>query len=310
MDKKRYYRVLGLQEDATSAQIKTAYAARTARLKSLDYADDPEYVQRKMAEARYAYSVLMGTAPPVTKEQRERRFEEFKDHVDAGCFEEKRCRLDGRKKKTADFSFSAAKAKGAFETVKGKFDMGPDGKAVLGIIAAILISIVSAAVSGCNAMNSVEIGEPVYSVEQMEYQEIAQMQVNRILERNQEYDYYGWLDGADPVPADKIEWEFSDETNGNIWGRTMDLCDALGIIFVEEAVHYWTGDSQYYWNSTDYGVSVAIAEIMGAPYFEEIAGLQNIYSGDYIVTYDDYMYFLLCVADNQTYELCGEPVEF
>ncbi len=84
MDKRYYYRILGLSEGATAAQVKQAYSKQIAKLKSPDYADDPEYVARKMDQVRHAYSVLLGGAAPATKEQREARFERRKDAEDAG----------------------------------------------------------------------------------------------------------------------------------------------------------------------------------------------------------------------------------
>ena len=56
MDKKPYYRLLGLTEGATAAQIKDAYEKKMHKLRSDDYADDPEYVARKTRDVRHAYS--------------------------------------------------------------------------------------------------------------------------------------------------------------------------------------------------------------------------------------------------------------
>ena len=84
MDKRHYYRILGLSEGATAAQIKQAYSKQMTKLKSPDYADDPEYVARKMDQIRHAYSVLVGGAAPATKAQKEARFEKWKDAEDAG----------------------------------------------------------------------------------------------------------------------------------------------------------------------------------------------------------------------------------
>ena len=84
MDKKPYYRLLGLTEGATAAQIKDAYEKKMHKLRSDDYADDPEYVARKTRDVRHAYSVLTGGAAPATRTQKEARFEKWKDAQDEG----------------------------------------------------------------------------------------------------------------------------------------------------------------------------------------------------------------------------------
>lgn len=84
MDKKPYYRMLGLGEGATEAQIKDAYEKKIHKLRSDDYADDPEYVARKLGEVKYAYSVLTGSAAPASKAQKKARFEKWKDVQDSG----------------------------------------------------------------------------------------------------------------------------------------------------------------------------------------------------------------------------------
>lgn len=84
MDKKPYYRMLGLNEGATAAQIKDAYEKKIHKLRSDDYADDPEYVARKLGEVKYAYSVLTGSAAPASKAQKKARFEKWKDVQDSG----------------------------------------------------------------------------------------------------------------------------------------------------------------------------------------------------------------------------------
>ena len=70
MDKNYYYRILGVREDATAQQIKQGYEERVKRLKSPDYADDPEYVDRKLGEAAYAYRALLGGKAPSSDKQR------------------------------------------------------------------------------------------------------------------------------------------------------------------------------------------------------------------------------------------------
>ena len=52
--------------------------------------------------------------------------------------------------------------------------------------------------------------------------------------------------------------------------------------------------------ASDYEISQLLAEIMGAPAFEEVAGMTNKYSNELILDYGAYMIFLIDVADNQT----------
>lgn len=52
----RNFALLGLREDATKEQVKEAYGRRLAKYKSADYADDPEYVKRKIADLNEAYT--------------------------------------------------------------------------------------------------------------------------------------------------------------------------------------------------------------------------------------------------------------
>ena len=55
-----------------------------------------------------------------------------------------------------------------------------------------------------------------------------------------------------------------------------------------------------YYLCSDYEISQLLAEIMGAPAFEEVAGMTNKYSNELILDYGAYMIFLIDVADNQT----------
>lgn len=43
MDKRYYYRILGLVGEPTRDQIEAAYETRIAKLRSSDYGDDPLY---------------------------------------------------------------------------------------------------------------------------------------------------------------------------------------------------------------------------------------------------------------------------
>lgn len=58
----RCFRVLGLEANATKEQVKAAYARKVARLKGPDYAEDQEYVHRKLMELKGAYEEALRLA--------------------------------------------------------------------------------------------------------------------------------------------------------------------------------------------------------------------------------------------------------
>lgn len=59
----RAFSILGVREDACKEEIKQAYERRLKKYKSDDYADDPEYVRKKIAELKEAYNIAYGGAP-------------------------------------------------------------------------------------------------------------------------------------------------------------------------------------------------------------------------------------------------------
>ena len=70
MDRAEYYRILGIQQGASRAQIDRAYNERMKRLRSSDFADEREYADRKLRELKYAYSVVAGGAAPISEHQK------------------------------------------------------------------------------------------------------------------------------------------------------------------------------------------------------------------------------------------------
>ena len=175
MDKRYYYRVLGLPEGAGIAQIKAGYEKTVRKLKSPDYADDPEYVAKKLDQARHAYSVLTGGTLPATKEQESARFERWKDAEDGGedtigelkrAFEKhvKDCRPAAGKKKT-------------FYSPEEKRQRGMDGSKRLSkllVIGFAILSIFGSMLGACVNMVVSEVEDyyehslqpvPDYSVE-------------------------------------------------------------------------------------------------------------------------------------------------
>ena len=287
MDKSYYCRVLGVREDASVQQIKQAYEERVKRLKSGDYADDSEYVSRKLGEAAYAYRVLLGGEVPSAKE--------------------------GRKRSNASKNAAATKS-AAGETLKKKAGKtvesvtgSKEAKSVAGIVFSIIIAVASLAIGSCDSSPT-----PEYNYDDTAYMEANSQAVERVLERSMEYDFYGNLDGSSTVSDGEINWEIEndEEVVGELWGFNQDLSYALGIEGLSYGIDFYSGVEDYYYRISDYEVSLMLAEMMGAPAFEDIAGMVNEYRGEAILDYRDYMVFLIDTAENQTDEICGPPVEY
>ena len=272
MDGSYYYRVLGAREGASAQQIKQAYEERVKRLKSPDYADDPEYVDRKLKEASEAYRVVLGGSAPSAAKQRKKSYEKLKNSME--------------------------------KTVSSIFD-SKEPKSALGIAVSVLVAVITLAVGSCDTYSS-----PDYSYEDTAYMESSRQAVERILNRSEEYDFFGHLDDNVSVPDEKIEWDITYEIRDKLWGLNIDLCSALDIFSLEDAVCWYMDDDDYYYEASDYEISQLLAEIMGAPIFEEVAGM-TVTDTDVVITdYCDYMQFLIEIAGEQTDGICGATVEY
>lgn len=272
MDRSYYYRVLGAREGASAQQIKQAYEERVKRLKSPDYADDPEYVDRKLKEASEAYRVVLGGSAPSAAKQRKKSYEKLKNSME--------------------------------KTVSSIFD-SKEAKSALGIAVSVLVAVITLAVGSCDTYSS-----PDYSYEDTAYMESSRQAVERILNRSEEYDFFGHLDDNVSVPDEKIEWDITYEIRDKLWGLNIDLCYALDIFSLEDAVCWYMDDDDYYYEASDYEISQLLAEIMGAPIFEEVAGM-TVTDTDVVITdYCDYMQFLIEIAGEQTDGICGATVEY
>lgn len=294
MDKNYYYRVLGLRPDATKADIKKAYNSRMERLSSPDYADDSEYVTKKVMQARMAYNVLMGSAAPPTESQRKASYECYKDDIEAGRDSD---HLKHRNKKS-DVSDTVSGIKRKMKDAFTDLTAGSEIEIPKGLgkaIVAILIFIIPIVTSF--------IGDVVD--DDYNYNSDA---IDRIMDRNMEYDFWGYLLYPDEdIDAEDIEWEPSDDTIDHLWNLNSDLAYSMGIDSVEDIIVYLTGDEDEYWNNDDYAISHYITGLMNAPAFSDIAGMENIYTGEVIYTYEDYMNFLIMTAETQTDEICSIP---
>lgn len=312
MDKSYYYRVLGAKEGASAQQIKQAYEERVKRLKSPDYADDPEYVARKLKEAAEAYRVVLGGSAPSAEKQRKKSYEKLKDSMEKGetsrSTKPRRTVRDASQNAAADV---AAQVSAAGKKLKKKADKTLDSvsdskeaKSVLGIIISVIIAVVGL-VGSCDSDDS-------YVYDNAAYIEENGQAVERVLNRTEEYDFYGKLDDNVSVPDDRIIWEIEENENlmDELWGLNQDLSYAMGINSLAYGIESYTGSEDYYYEATDYDISQLLIGIMGAPHFEDVAGMMNEYRNEIILDYGSYMRFLADVAEDQTDEICGESVEY
>ena len=182
-----------------------------------------------------------------------------------------------------------------------------EAKSVAGIVFSIIIAVASLAIGSCDSSPT-----PEYNYDDTAYMEANSQAVERVLERSMEYDFYGNLDGSSTFSDGEINWEIEndEEVVGELWGFNQDLSYALGIEGLSYGIDFYSGVEDYYYRISDYEVSLMLAEMMGAPAFEDIAGMVNEYRGEAILDYRDYMVFLIDTAENQTDEICGQPVEY
>lgn len=142
MDKKYYYRVLGVKEAATAQQIKQGYEERVKRLKSPDYADDPEYVDRKLKEAAYAYRVLLGAEIPSAK----------RPSVKQVPVKRSKKEHDSSPKITETVSDAGNKLKKNAGKTLDRITDSKEAKSVLGVIFSLIIAVASMAISSCDSL--------------------------------------------------------------------------------------------------------------------------------------------------------------
>ena len=312
MDKSYYYRVLGAKEGASAQQIKQAYEERVKRLKSPDYADDPEYVARKLKEAAEAYRAVLGGSAPSAEKQRKKSYEKLKDSMEKGetsrSTKPRRTVRDASQNAATDVaaqvSATGKKLKKKADKTIGSVTDSKEAKSVLGVIISVIIAVVG-------LMGSFD-SDDTYTYDDSAYIEENGQAIARIVNRSKNYDFYGHLDDSVTVPKEKIEWDINenDELLEEMWGLNQDLSYAMGINSLAYGIEAYTGSEDYYYDATDYDMSQLLIGIMGAPHFEDVAGMMNEYRNEIILDYGSYMRFLADVAEDQTDEICGEPVEY
>ena len=343
MDKRYYYRILGVREGSSTVEIKKAYDRHMRRLALPDYADDPEYVVRKKDQIRHAYSVLVGgnAAAAIAKEKV--RYEKRKDAEDAGedaisdLKKKFKKHVRGCEEKT-EMKISLAQVKetinetlgtNVFSMDYGKTKPATDEqqKKILKLIvsAFVSISIFGSLITSCAGM-AVDIAGDVFdgigqAIPEPEFfiseEDAASAEhaidpeavewMDHIVMNCHLYDFYGNLDfDTQNDFLDQVEWDPGDETASEIWGEMTDLAFYLGLDSSSDIVWYVTGDEDFYWETDDFGNAAMVVILMNPPAFDEIAGAVNLYSGEVILDYADYLRFLGDVAMYQTEELMGE----
>ena len=336
MDNREYYRLLGLREGATREQIDNAYKDKMQKLKSADYADDPDYITKRTMRLRHAYSVLTGSSAPATREQKEARFERLKDALDGGedtindareALQKKfrhikRDRSEDREDQEEKGTSSVRKSSG-----KTAYRLGEDGTAsrqwnrnkgtsggakgikifVIVVVAVIAISMIGTlaelvfSIFSDSSYDYYDDYDDYDDYDTEEYIQEVHDAVDYIYSVNSEYDFSRLLDTSEQeANQDQIEWTASDDTYAEMWDCAFDLTYALGIYSMSDAVEYITGDPDYYWEHDDLENALVLAGVMDPPSFEEVAGAVDLYSNATILDYGDYFRFLTSVAENQT----------
>ncbi len=316
MDKRYYYRILGLTGEPTEEQIKSAYETRMSKLRSSDYGDDPMYAKRKMDEVTMAYKVLTGSSPPISKGQKKIAFEHFKDYIEnregndtkeeLHDYDDFRAEKQTAKKSHQAKAMRSAAGRGKRQTYTSGGHRSNAGKTI-----AIIIIVAGVVLVGVASV----IGNNVFD-------DVRESFVNSFIEDNYDYDYgqdtstvtveeqetidsardmcddldfYTRLDTSvindnyDDVIWGEGEGEYGE---GDLFDNTCYLLYAMDIYNVAGFFDYATGISDFFYNYDDADCASAVVSFMGAPIFDEIAGSVDLYTGEPILIYSEYLEYL------------------
>lgn len=296
MDRNYYYRLLGLREGASQQEIRAAYETRIARLDSDDYRDDPEYVERKKRQATDAYRVLTGSAPPVSKQQREARFEKFKDYI------EKR---ESGEAAIPPYRFrpKSSRNRGAMIAAIVVIVI-----VALSVIAGIIVGVVDSQ-SQNSGIWSDFVSENWTDDDEPEWQLEEQALIDELQETLPQLDYWSGLDvSARAENSDDINWtygvgEYGGDTEAgtdDIFNNTFYVLYALGISDMAVFYDYVTGEQDFFYDYDDYACAAMLISWLGAPQFEDVAGSVNLYTDQPILDIADYLDYLGYVIDEQS----------
>lgn len=347
MDRNSCYRILSLRSDATSKQIEKAYELRIARLKSADYADDPEYVQRKILEAKEAYKVLTGSEAPamslssgvsgakkslkgslrekLDKSQKSGKDKELREYEKS--LEQRRSthRVDRSREHVTEGNTKSGKRKvpkltrrfdsserlGEGSTKDSDSSFRSPSKAViqtLTVVLGLITLIVGTFDSEPETAFHVENNIPEDVYVDDYTASESQAVMDRQYNRSAEYDFMSFLEEAETDYSDSIEWEISDKDYCHLYFRGEQLAEALGSSDFLGFLTYMTGDEDPFVANDDQYLVDLVATLMEPPLFDEVAGKISTFTGSPILTYDDYYGFLTDVAYAQTDEICDDLV--
>lgn len=315
MDDRYYYRILGVNPDATPEEIKAAYEHRINKISTADYGDDPEYVKKKKREITMAYRIITGSAPAPTKGQKRMRFEKLKDAMEMGeggedSWKDEADSDEGRK--TAKFRFSKdtfasvgekfSPLKSTAKNFSGSTGSGLSRNAVRGVIAALIIVAGFLIVALCLFRDFQEtVDSEYYST----YGGIESYVDAESFERAESLcaslDFEEMLD-TDAMDENRdyvdLTYGVDEYMSSAVYDNTYDLFYSLEIFTPYEFYSTITGNEKYYYSYDDYSCAQTLTRWMGAPDFEDIAGSENLYTGESILDMADYLYYLREVVED------------
>lgn len=346
MDKSQYYRILGVREDATQEQIRSAYAVRLSRLKSSDYEDEPEYAMRKIKELQHAYNVVSGSASPMgvaVRKQQVRRFEEpdrkqkqrsLKKERRSGESREKlrtperdgetyaeksRKKLSDIKERTREaaktvssLADSTAQARRSSHNRPGQSDKKQLG--MMGIVLSVLLAVFPLMINACESSDSYpdydytyDYDDAVSSMGLTEEQQLAWLDC--ILDNKDIYDYMGNLsDEADEDIFVEAAPTEDESSQYNFSMAVYDLLNSMGVDYSWQNVDRLVDGEDYLMDHSDYQAVKAIRKAIGAPSYKKVAGKENLYRNEVITDYQMYLDFICDVLQEQTPEVTDERI--
>lgn len=344
MKREEAYRVLGLHENATDNEVLEAFLKKVNRVEEFSQ-DDKEYMRKKRKELKLARDILLRKSTPGEGQDYTMKFESAEPDdellrdakqtaenlLEKGIEIEKYVTLEEEEflAKIMDTDVAAEKEKIAKNDSEWTYEQileieviqkhgvdSPEHKEYLE-------SLSFEYSKNKNTQSTLTSKSPVgimialvvlftyfwfFPIEAKEYSEY-QDEFVAIDAHSEAYDYETYLDYS-LQPQMKKYVDYLSETNYvDEEGRLIQLADALGIgeyYFVmeyngtvkeEETVINETSDNEY---------GEALAELMDAPEFKDIAGALNVYSEKNILNYEDYLIFLTDVAENQTEAILAE----
>lgn len=108
-------------------------------------------------------------------------------------------------------------------------------------------------------------------------------------------DFYEGLDtSATSGNRDDVIWgEGTDEyAQGDLFDNTCYLLYSMGIYNVSGYFDYVTGIQDFFFEYDDADCAAVVVDFMGAPDFEEVAGAIDLYTGEPILIYSEYLQYL------------------